>query len=122
MLLQRFLQHEAGLRHAALGRVHQQQHAVDHLEHALDLAAEIGVARRVNDVDLDALVVAGAVFGQNRDAALALNVAAVHDALRHDLVVAESAALAQHGVHQRRFAVVNMGDDGDVAQIVTNHR
>ena len=42
--------------HAALGGIHQQQNAVDHLQHALHLAAKVSVARGVDDVDLDALV------------------------------------------------------------------
>ena len=122
ILLQSLLQHETGLGHAALSSVHQQQNAVDHLQHALDLAAEVGVARGIDDIDLDALVVAGAVLGQNGDAALTLDVTAVHDTLSHSLIVAESAALAQQGVHQRGLAVVNVSDDSDIAQIVTNHK
>ena len=122
ILLQSLLQHETGLGHAALSSVHQQQNAVDHLQHALDLAAEVGVARGIDDIDLDALVVAGAVLGQNGDAALTLDVTAVHDTLCHSLIVAESAALAQQGVHQRGLAVVNVSDDSDIAQIVTNHK
>ena len=47
-----FMRDEPRLRHRPLDRVDQQQHAVDHAEHALDLAAEVGVARRVDDVDL----------------------------------------------------------------------
>ena len=54
--LQRAAQHEARLRHGAFGGVHEQDNAVDHFEHALDLAAEVGVARRIDDVDLDTLV------------------------------------------------------------------
>src|SRR5699024_9697267 len=65
VLLQRFLQHETGLGHAALGGVHQQQHAVDHLQNTLHLAAEVGVARSVHDVDLHTVVNGGAVLGQN---------------------------------------------------------
>ena len=122
ILLQSLLQHETGLGHAALSSVHQQQNAVDHLQHALDLAAEVGVARGIDDIDLDTLVGAGAVLGQNGDAALTLDVTAVHDTLSHSLIVAESAALAQQGVHQRGLAVVNVSDDSDIAQIVTNHK
>ena len=122
ILLQSLLQHETGLGHTALSSVHQQQNAVDHLQHALDLAAEVGVARGIDDIDLDALVGAGAVLGQNGDAALTLDVTAVHDTLCHSLIVAESAALAQQGVHQRGLAVVNVSDDSDIAQIVTNHK
>ena len=43
--LERLAEHEARLRQRALGGVDQQQHAVDHRERALDLAAEVGVAR-----------------------------------------------------------------------------
>ena len=118
---QRMLKDEAGLRHRAFKGVDQQQHAVDHLEHALDLAAEIGVAGGVHDVDLDILVVDGGVLGQDGDAALALNRVAVHDAVGDLLVFAEDAALLEHFVDQRGFAVVDVRDDGDVADILTNH-
>ena len=53
-LLQRLAQHEPGLRQRALGGVDQQQDAVDHLQAALDLATEVGVAGGVDDVDRDA--------------------------------------------------------------------
>src|SRR5699024_469439 len=121
VLLQGLLQHEAGLGHAALGGVRQQDHAVDHFQHPLRCAANVGVARGVHDVDRDARVSAGAVLGQDGDAAVTLDVASVHDARGDRLVVAESAALAEHGVYQGGLAVVNVGDDGHVAQIVTNH-
>ena len=49
--LERLDDHELGLRQRPLGGVDQHQRAVDHVEDALDLAAEIGVARRVDDVD-----------------------------------------------------------------------
>ena len=58
----------------------------------------------------------GAVLGQDGDAALALQVVAVHHALGHLLVVAEGAGLAQQLVDQRGLAVVDVGDDGDVAK------
>ena len=37
-----------------------------------------------------------------------------------DLAVAEVAALAQQGIDQRRLAVVDVGDDGDVSDVVTH--
>ena len=55
------------------------------------------------------------VLGQDRDAALALELVAVHGAFLHPFVGAEHAALVQQGVHQRGLAVVDVGDDGDVA-------
>ena len=93
-VLERLLRHEPRLRHGSVHRVHQQQHAVDHGEHALDFAAEIGMARRVDDVD--AIVAPGdrRVLGENRDAALALEHVGVHDALLHILARIERAGLA----------------------------
>ena len=60
-------QHEAGLGHRALEGVDEQQGAVGHLEHALHLAAEVGVARGVDDVDLDVLVLGLAVVDVRDD-------------------------------------------------------
>ena len=51
--LQRLGDDEFGLRQRTFGGVDQHQRAVDHVQDALDLAAEIGVARRVDDVDAD---------------------------------------------------------------------
>ncbi len=113
---ERLARDESRLRHRALDRVHQQHHAVDHREHALDLAAEIRVAGRVHDVDVHALVVHRRVLGEDGDAALLLDVAGVHDALDDVLVRGEGAGLLQELVDQRGLAVVDVGDDGDVAK------
>ena len=117
--LQRLAQDEAGLRQRALGGVDQQQHAVDHRQPALDLAAEIGVARSVDDVELHAVVVDGRVLGEDRDPLLPLEVHRVHHPLGHVLPLAEGAALPQHRVDQRRLAVVDVGDDRDVSEVVS---
>ena len=113
---QRLFQHEAGLGHGPFKAVHQQQHAVHHFEHALHFAAEIGMAGGVDDVDLGGLVMHGRVLGQNGNAALTLDIAGVHDTLGHLLVFTENAALLEHFIHQGSLAVVNVGDDGDVAE------
>jgi hypothetical protein len=116
--LERLAQHEARLRERALGCVDEQQHAVDHRQGALDLAAEIGVAGGVDDVDLDAVPVDGGVLREDRDPALALEVHRVHHA-RLDLgALAERAALVEHRVDERRLPVVDVGDDRDIAQVV----
>ena len=73
---------EAGLRHRAVHRVDQDQHRVDHRQHALDFAAEVGVARGVDDVDaVCSLPGDGGVLGQDRDATFLFLVVAVHHAL-----------------------------------------
>ena len=119
--LQRFLEDETGLGHRAFRCVDQQHNAVHHLEDTLDLAGKVRVARGIDDVDFDALVMYRSVFCQNGDAAFTLDVARVHDALFHHLIFTECACLLEHLVDQRGLAVVNVCDDGNVAQIVTNH-
>ena len=106
---------EAGLRHRALDRVDQQQHAVDHRQHALDLAAEVGVARGVDDVDVGFAVLDRAVLGEDGDTALAFDVVRVHDPLVDLLVLAEGAGLTEQLVHQGGFAMVDVSDDGEVS-------
>ena len=52
-VLERLAQHEPRLRQRPFGGVDEQEHAVGHAQDALDLAAEVGVAGRVDQVDLD---------------------------------------------------------------------
>jgi len=67
---QRLLQYVASLRKWSLGRIDEQQHAVDHGQRPFDLAAEVGVPRRVDEVDLDALPRDGRGLRQDGDASL----------------------------------------------------
>jgi hypothetical protein len=115
-----FGEHVAGLRERAFAGVHQQHDAVDELQGALDLAAEVGVAGRVDDVDFHAVIVDAGGFGKDGDAALALELARVHDAFGDLLIGPEDAALAKHGVDEGGFAVVDVGNDGDVAKTVVD--
>ena len=113
--LQRSGENESRLRHGTFCRVHKEENTVCHLQNAFHLAAEIGVSGRVDDVDLDVFIHTGAVFGEDRNASLALQITAVHDAVLDDLVLTERTALAEHLVDQRRLAVVNVSDDRDVS-------
>ena len=119
--LQRLLQDEPGLGHGAFGGVHQQNDAVDHFQNALHLAAEVGVTRSVHDVDLVALIMHGGVLCQNGDAPLPLQIAGVHDPLHGGLIFPVNAALLEHFVHQGGLAVVNVGDDGNVANFILRY-
>ena len=114
-------QHEAGLGHGALKGIDQQQGAVGHTQHALDLAAKVSVARGVDDVDLNVLVLDRDVLGENRNAALALLVVRIQDAVLDLLVGTEGVRGTQELVDHRRLAVVDVSDDGDVPQIVYAH-
>ena len=114
---QRLADHELGLRQHAFGRVYQHDGAVHHVQDAFDLAAEIRVAGGVDDVDAGAAPDHRGTLGEDGDAALALQDVAVERALGHHLVVTERAGLAEELVDQGGLAVVDMGDDRDVANL-----
>ena len=75
------------------------------------------MARGVDDVDLGTLIHNGSVLGQNGDTTLTLDIVGVHDTFCNFLIGAEYAALFQKFIYQSRFAVVNMGNDGNVSDI-----
>ena len=114
--LERLGDHELGLRQRPFGGVDQDQGAVHHVKDALDLAAEIGMAGRIDDIDAGVLPDQRGGLGQDRDAALALKVVGIERALEHALIVAKRARLLQKTVDQRGFAVVDVGNDGNIAQ------
>ena len=125
---ERLAQHEPGLRQRALGRVDEQDDAVDHGQAALDLATEVGVAGGVDDVDRGAVgqarlggrlagVVDRGVLREDGDALLALQVTGVHRALVDVLVLAERTGLPEHLVDQSGLSVVDVGNDGDIADV-----
>jgi hypothetical protein len=118
--LEGLAQHEAGLRQGPFGRVDEEQHAVDHRQPALHLTAEVGVARRVDDVDLHVAVGHRGVLGEDRDPLLPLEVHRVHDPLVDVLVRPEGARLPQHLVDEGGLAMVDVSHDGHVAQVAAN--
>ena len=67
-------------------------------------------------------VVDRGLLGEDRDPLLALEVARVHDPIDERLVGPEGAGLAEHRVDERGLAVVDMGDDGDVAEVGADER
>ncbi len=98
--LQRLGDHELGLRQRTLGGIDQHDRAVHHVEDALDLAAEVGMARRVDDVDAGCAPQDRRDLGQDGDAALALEVIGIDRPFGHALVLAERARLLQQPVDQ----------------------
>jgi hypothetical protein len=115
--LQRPGQDGARLGHGAFDGVDQQQAAIGHVEHPLHLTAEVGVAGGVDDVDLYARVGDGGVFGEDGDATLAFQIVGVEDEAACSIGVAEDIRLLEQTVDQGRLAMVDVGDDGDVAQV-----
>src|SRR5690606_33853980 len=112
---------EAGLRHRAVHRIDQQQHRVDHRQHALHLATEVGVAGSVDDVDAVAAPVDRGVLGQDGDAALLFLIVGVHYALGQHGAFVQRPGVFQQAVDEGGLAVVDVGDDGDVAQVLDGH-
>jgi hypothetical protein len=115
--LEGLAEHEARLGQRPLGGVDEEQHAVDHRQAPLHLATEVGVARRVDDVDLHVAVGHRGVLGEDRDALLPLQVHGVHDALVDVLVGPEGPGLPEHLVDEGGLAMVDVGHDGHVAEI-----
>ena len=118
---QRLAQHEPRLRQGALRCVDQQQHPVHHGQPALHLTAEVGVPRGVDHIDhrdgpIRVMAVHGGVLGQDGDAFFPFQVAGVHHAVLHFAAFVQRAGLPQHRVDQGGLAVVDVGDDGDVAE------
>ena len=95
---QRLGNHEFGLRQWPLGRIDQHDDAVDHVEDALDLAAKIGVAGGIDDVDAGILPDQRSALRQDGDTAFAFEVVAVHHPFGNPLVVAECTGLSQQHV------------------------
>ena len=96
--------------------------AVEHAQAAVDLDREVDVPRRVDEVDLIALPLAGDRRALDRDAALALLLEVVGGraglaVLRvvdfDDLVLL--ARVIEHALGGRGLARIDMGDDADVA-------
>ena len=117
---QGLLQYETRLWHRSLECVDKQQYAVAHVQYAFDLAAEVGVSRGVDDIDLVILVDDRYVFRKYRDATFAFEVVVVEDQFAGFGVVAQQVSGHDHLVDQCRFAVVDVRDDGDIAKFLHN--
>ena len=109
-------EHVAGLRQRSLGRVDQEQNAVHQGQGPFDLTAEVGVARRVDEVDLDPAPHHRGGLGEDGDAPLPLLVVGVHHPIDQRLVGGEDPRGAQQPVHQRGLAMVDVRDERDVPE------
>ncbi len=121
-LRQSLFQDESGLGLRTVKGVHQQEHAVHHAEDALDFAPKVGVAGSVDDVDCAAAPMDGGILGLDGDPLFLFEVHRVHGAFFHCLIGAVHAAFTQQLVHQRRFAVVDVGDDADISKLVVHEK
>ena len=116
--LEGLLQHEARLGHRALEGIDEQQTAVGHIQHALHLAAEVGVSRRINDIDLHPFPGDTHILRKDRDAALTLQVVGVEHLAAQVLSLTEEISCQHHLVHERRLAVVYVRNNCDISDIL----
>ncbi len=104
----------------ALGRVDEQDRPLAGGEAPRDLVVEVDVAGRVDQVQLVVLAVERVVdrdgAGLDGDAALALEVHVVEELLA-ELALGDRPRLEQELVGQRALAVVDVGDDREVADV-----
>ena len=123
--LQLMLHGEVGvsqrLRLHALCGVHHQQRAFAGGEGAADLIVEVHVTGGVDEVQGVGLAVIGGVenlhgAGLDGDTALLFQLHVIQQLVRH-LALRHGVTLLQQAVSQRGFAVVNMGDDGEITNL-----
>ena len=106
-----------GLGLDALGGVDEQHDALAGGQAAAHLVAEVDVAGRVDQVDRVALPVDPDVLGLDGDAALAFDVHRVEVLVAH-VPGAHRTGQLEDAVGQRRLAVVDVGHDREVADLV----
>ena len=110
-------QNEFCLRLRAVVGVHHEQNTIHHFHDALDLSAEVGVAGSIHDIHMVILPAESGVLGADGDAFFPLQIHRVHHALIRFLVGTEGSRLLEKLIHERCLAVIDVGDDGDVANI-----
>lgn len=76
------------------------------------------MTRGVYDVDFCILVIYGNIFGEDSNASFAFEVIIVEDEFAGRLIVAEEMAGEEHLVHQSGFAMVDVSDNGDIADVL----
>ena len=110
------------LRLDALGRVDDEDRALAGLQAVADLVGEVDVAGRVDEVQaVDQAVPRGVLeprrAGLDRDALLALEVHRIEDLARH-LPRVDRVGHLEQAIGERGLAVIDVGDDREVAQAV----
>ena len=124
-MLERHVDVRKRLRLDALRRIDDEQRALAGRQAARNLIRKVDMARRVDEVELVLLAVLALVVQTHRlrldgDAALALDVHVVED-LRLHLALRKCPRIFNQTVRNRRFSMVNMGNDGKVADVLVLH-
>jgi len=80
------------------------------------------VAGGVDDIDAVAVPVDRGILRQDGDAAFFFLIVAVHHPLGGDRTFAEGTRLLQQAIDESGLAVIDVGDDGDIAEVFNGHR
>jgi len=109
----------------ALRRVHNQDGPFAGLQRPADFIGEIDVAGRIDQIHLVVLAAFGSIQhphsrSLDRHAALALQVHVIEHLLLH-LTLRHRAGELQQAVGQRALAMINVGDDAEVADLLLVH-
>jgi hypothetical protein len=112
---------EPGLWQRPLAGIDQQNGSIDHIQTAFDLTAEISMAGSINDVDLNVAVPNGRILCHDGDAPFPFEIHGVHNPLRYFLMLAECPRLLEHGINKGSFAVIDMGNNGNISYILFSH-
>ncbi len=110
------------LRLDTLAGVDDEERTLAGRQRAADLVREVDVARRVDEVQVVGAAVTRLVFERrglrlDRDAALSLDVHRVEHLLFH-LAIAQSAATLDQSIGECRLAVVDVGNDREIADVI----
>ena len=76
------------------------------------------MAGSVDDVDLHALVSDRNVLREDGDAALPFQVVAVQDEIAEILGLPHEVGLVDHAVHEGGLAMIHVGDDRDISDVL----
>ena len=119
VVLQRQVDVRHRLRFDPLRRIDDEERALAGRQAAADLVGEVDVAGGVDQVQFVGFAITRRIAHAHgarldRDALLALEIHRVED-LRHHLAAGDGAGLFQQAVGERRFAVIDVGDDAEVA-------
>jgi hypothetical protein len=72
---------------------------------------------RINNVYFDASVYNGRILGQDGNPLFPLKGVSIKNKATYSLVITKNLALFEQHIHQAGFAMVNMCDDNDIADI-----
>lgn len=116
--LERFVKDETCLRKRSLGGIDEKQDAVRHIEHALDLTAEIAVPGGVDDIDFAVFVADADILCEDRDSAFPFDIVVVKETLVHFLIFTKNFRLFDDLVYESGLAVVYVRYDSDVSDVL----